>query len=652
MHLHLDIETYSSVDLKTEGVYKYVGSLDFEILMVAYALGNDPVLCYAWEDLPDNFFTLLKDPAVIKVAHNAAFERNCFRAVGYDIPVEYWRCSAVKAAYCGLPMGLSDLTKALKLGEKGKLSTGSALIRYFCIPVKATKTNGERNRNLPSHNPAKWEEFKTYCVNDVEAEREAMRLMKHHVVPQAEWEAYFLDQKINDLGVRIDLQMVEEAISTDELNATELKRKLVEITGLANPNSLPQFKKWIADRTGEEVTSLAKEDAETLMSKTEDKLVREALSIRLQASKTSVKKYAAMKACAGDGDRARGLFQFYGAGRTGRWAGRLIQLQNLPRNSMEDLDEARQELISDSEVFAMCYPVADTLSQLIRTALIPEKGKVFAVADFSAIEARVIAWLAQEKWRLDVFNTHGKIYEASASKMFNIPLESISYKDDKGETVKGPNYDARAKGKVAELALGYQGAVGALKQMGGEKMGLSEAEMSGIVDRWRKANPAITKLWKDYNTLALRAISNAGGEHTHESGVTFRKKGIDLCIELPSGRELIYHKVRMNGNKIQYEGVNSVTKQWNWLDTYGGKIVENVVQAIARDLLLHSMFQLDAKGYNIAMHVHDEVVCEVPTEIGGEELENILAIMGQGPAWSKGLPLGAEGYTCNYYKKD
>lgn len=641
MHLHIDIETYSSVDIKSSGAYKYAESDDFEILMVAYAIDKEPTRCYAWEELPDGFFELLFDETVIKLAHNAAFERICFRAVGYDIPVEQWRCSAIKAAYCGLPMSLGGASVALGLGDKGKLSTGAALIRYFCMPVKATKTNGGRTRNLPSDNPQKWQEFKTYCVNDVEAEREIMHRLAKYKIPSSEWQAYFLDQKINDRGVRLDLQLAQKAIEADVYNMEALQGRLKKLTGLDNPNSLAQLRRWFHDQTGQEVKSLAKDAVEDLIAGLGAGVVREVLHLRQKTSKTSVKKYAAMIACAGKDQRARGLFQFYGAGRTGRWSGRLIQLQNLPRNYINDLDTARGLLkVLPFEDFDMCYDIGATLSQLIRTALVPNEGKKFGVADFSAIEARVLAWLAGEAWRLEVFATHGKIYEASASRMFNVPLEEI-----------GKGSDLRQKGKVAELALGYQGGVGALKTMGGEKMGLSEQDMSTIVERWRKANPQIVQYWKDVENAAKRAIETRKAVCLVD--LVFTASDESLQIELPSGRSLVYWNAMLVAGRystsIRYKGVNTLTKQWGWQDTYGGKLTENIVQAVSRDLLLHSMHALDDEGFYLVMHVHDEAVCEISQE---EELAKMLDVMAHAPDWAQGLPLGADGYVCDFYKKD
>lgn len=652
--LHIDIETYSSVDIKSAGVYKYTESKDFEILIVAYSIGDGPVKCYEWQYLPDCFFDHLRDEDTIKVAHNAAFERLCFRAMGYNIPIEQWRCSAVKAAYCGLPMSLGELTKVLNLGEQGKLSTGSALIRYFCMPVKATKVNGGRTRNNPEHNPDKWHEFKRYCVNDVIAEREISARLKRYKMPHSEWEAYHLDQHINDRGVELDLQLATKAMTADQFNTEALNQRLYEITRLANPNSLSQLRGWIEDRTQLKVESLAKDALQSLITTTEDTAVREVLRIRQQTGKTSIKKYAAMQACVGKDGRARGLFQFYGAGRTGRWAGRLIQLQNLPRNYIRDLAEARELLkTSEPEDFALCYDVSDTLSQLIRTAIVPSKAKQFLVADFSAIEARVIAWLADEKWRLDVFSTHGKIYEASAAMMFNVPLESI-----------GKGSDLRQRGKVAELALGYQGAVGALKAMGAEKMGLSEQQMEEIVSRWRGANRHIVQMWADFDSAAKKAMQYPNQTIRHKANVSFRYDGQCLILTLPSGRSLIYWQAQLAQNRfgkesIRYRGVDGVTKQWLWIDTYGGKLTENIVQAVARDILLNSLIELQKEEFDVVMHVHDEVVCEfwdrehMPFCYDPDErLKDMITAMTKLPDWAKGLPLGADGYRCKFYMKD
>jgi DNA polymerase len=645
MTLHIDIETYSSVDIKSAGAYKYAASADFEILIVAFAVDKKPVECYDWDNLPQRFFDLLLDPSVIKIAHNAAFERICFRRVGYYVPAEQWRCSAIKAAYCGLPMSLGEVSKALELGEKGKLSTGSALIRYFCMPVKATLTNGGRTRNTAQDSPEKWADFVQYCKNDVEAEREIVKRLAPFKMPATEWAAYVLDQQINDRGVLIDEKLARKAIEADAANMDALKKRLKEITQLDNPNSPAQLAKWLRDQTGKEIQTLAKDSIEGLLNETSAGPIREAMQIRQATSKTSVKKYAAMESCVGVDGRARGVFQFYGAGRTGRWSGRLIQLQNLPRNYIPDLADARDLLRNYSaDCFGLCFDISNTLSQLIRTALIPSKGKLFAVADFSAIEARVLAWLAGEQWRLDVFATHGKIYEASASKMFNVPLEDI-----------GKGSDLRQKGKVAELALGYQGGPSALETMGGAKMGLSVQDMEQIVGRWRQANPNITYFWADLGKAAINCVKFRK-EIRLSCGVTFRMVAGSMCVELPSGRSLTYWSAQIAANRfgretVRYMGINTLTKQWGWQDTYGGKLTENIVQAVSRDLLLHSMHALD-EGYSIVMHVHDEVVAEVDAETAALDLEIMCNAMGCAPDWAHGLPLNADGYLCDFYKKD
>jgi DNA polymerase bacteriophage-type len=647
--IHLDIETFSSVDLKTCGVYRYTSSPDFQIMLLAYAFDNGPVKVVEWDELtvPSEVMEAFHDPETIKYAHNAAFERLCFRAIGIDIPVEQWRCTAVKAAYCGLPMALGQLSIALKLGEKGKLSTGQSLIRYFCMPAKPTKANGGRTRNLPHHNPQKWAEFKTYVKYDVISEMEVHSLLKPFTMPSSEWRAYQLDQHINDRGIRIDTGMAGKAIEIDTINTEQLRNRAKALTGLDNPNSPSQLRDWICSRLQKEIKSLAQEAVKNLLDQTEDRTAREVLTIRQKTSRTSIKKYAAMLACAGKDNRARGLFQFYGAGRTGRWAGRLIQLQNLPRNYMDDLAQARSFVAAgDYDSLEMLYDISDTLSQLIRTALVPSEGRVFAVADFSAIEARVIAWLAGENWRLEVFRTHGKIYEASASKMFNVPIEQI-----------GKGSDLRSKGKVAELALGYQGGVEALRKMGGEKMGLSDEDMEIIVAKWRAANKNITALWSDFQKLALEAIRGKCVRKHAGTGIVFKVADGALKIQLPSGRELIYWNAQVCSNRfgregIRYRRIDQTIRQWVWIDTYGGKLTENIVQAIARDLLLHSMFKLEKYGVPIVAHIHDEVVCEIDTWEQASSLEQIIDLMSVSPEWAADLPLGADGYTCEFYKKD
>jgi DNA polymerase len=650
-HLHIDIETYSSVDLPKCGVHKYAASVDFEILLFAYAFDDAPVSVVdltTGAKIPDHVVDAMLDDHVLKFAHNATFERVCLRAVGVEVPAAQWYCTAAKARYCGLPGSLGDASKALALGENGKSAAGKALIRYFCIPCKPTKTNGGRLRNLPTDAPEKWADFAAYCAQDVEAERHLAKRLEGYEIPQWERDLYATDQKINDRGVLIDVDLAERATATDVVNGGRLSAEMTRISGVKNPNSPAQLKAWITEATGATVKGLAKADVENLLLEVGAGAVRDVLELRQKAAKSSVKKYAAMIQGAGADHRARGLFQFYGASRTGRWAGRRIQLQNLPRNYMRNLDAARR-LVRDGhveDVGTIYDDVGDVLSQLVRTALIPSPGQAFVVSDFSAIEARVIAWLAREAWRMEVFRTHGKIYEASASKMFNVPIESVT---------KGS--DLRSKGKVAELALGYQGAVGALKAMGGEKMGLNEAEMSGIVKRWRKANPAIVQLWYDTDDAAQRAIRVRGKKTATKCGrVTFLYDGVALIVTLPSGRALHYRAPKIAdgrfGTVIKYQGVDQKTSKWGRVETYGGKLVENIVQAIARDLLAYSIIALDANGFDVVGHVHDEVIVEVAKETSDFQLEIVEEIMGQAPPWASDLPLGADGYVTNYYKKD
>ena len=651
-HLHIDIETYSSVDISSAGAYKYVESLDFEILMMSYAFNDEPVHIIDFaqgEKMPKRVSEALLNKNVLKIAHNASFERTCFKAIGIDIPVEQWMCTAIKSAYCGLPLSLDGVSKALKLGEAAKDSIGKALIRYFSVPVKPTKINGGRVRNLCYHDPEKWQAFKNYCIQDVVAEREIEKRLKKYEIPAQERDLYCLDQKINDRGILIDLQMASNAYDINEKFSEELTEELKSLTGVDNPNSTAQLKTWLSEEMETEIKTLSKTVLPDLIADAgADSIAAQALTLRAKNSKTSVKKYTSMLNCACEDDRAHGLFQFYGANRTGRWAGRLIQLQNLPQNHLDDLDLARDTVASgDYSLMTMLYDdVGSVLSQLIRTAFIAKRDHTFAVADFSAIEARVIAWLAGEKWRLDVFKTHGKIYEASAAKMFNVPLESIT---------KGS--DLRQKGKVAELALGYQGGVGALKTMGGERMGLSELEMSTIVKRWRLSNPSIVKLWEGIEKCAMRAVIAKRTQISDYRGLIFNFDGSVLTIELPSGRKLFYQqpligKNRFGKNTLLYMGMDQVKKTWGRVETYGGKLVENIVQAIARDILADSMIRLDAAGYEIVMHVHDEAVAEVPGINTEDSLTKMCNIMSEPIVWAKGLPLAADGYLTKYYKKD
>lgn len=661
--LHIDIETYSSVDIKTCGSYKYFESLDFEILMIAYAFDNGPVQIFDMtvkdQSYPMELAKALTDPTVEKHAHNANFERNAFRTYGLDIPVEQWHCSAVKSAYCGLPLSLGEVSKALNLGNLGKSAEGTALIRYFSIPVKATKTNGMRTRNYPHHDPEKWQKFKDYCVQDVEAERTIGDKLSRYKIPEFERANYILDQKINDKGVLIDVTLAEEAVKFNEINVGELMTKAKHLSCLANPNSAAQLTKWLKERLPKLIvsgmTKATIPDYITYAEDNGDQTAADVLAMRQKMAKTSIQKYVSMLDCYCEDIRVRGIHQFYGAGRTGRWAGRLVQPQNMPKNYIEYLDEARTVVRSGNyDLATLLYDqISNILSQLTRTAIIAPKGKTLAVADFSAIEARVIAWLSSELWRLKVFATHGKIYEASASKMFSVPIESVT-KDS----------DYRAKGKVAELALGYQGAVGALKTMGGEAMGLSESEMKIIVKRWRLANPKIVALWSDLENCAIAAVTHKKKVVSIHKGLAFECNDDFMTIKLPSGRRLFYYQPELKKQTVRYEGkewekveisymgVDSTTKQWTRLKTYGGKITENVVQAIARDLLADAMREMDARGLNIVMHVHDEVVAETLADGAEETLDLMSWIMSQGLPWADGLPLGAEGYITDFYKKE
>jgi len=656
--LHIDIETYSSVDIRKAGHYKYMASEDFEILILCFALNDGPVhridmtlLDNKMEDYK-NFQVFLGfyiNPKIEKWAHNATFERNAFKRIGYERPILEWYCSAVKAAYSGFPFSLEAVSNAMGLGDKSKLASGKALIRYFSIPCKATKTNGGRTRNLPEHDPEKWEQYIEYCDMDVVAEREITDRLEPYKIPGFERQIYILDQEINDRGIAIDTAMAETALEIVDKNQEVLGGEIQRITGVDNPNSPAQLKKWLSNAMEKEIKSLAKDIIPILISETESAAVKKVLELRTKASKTSNKKYQAMLNCVGLDGRGRGFFQHYGANRTGRWSGRIVQLQNLPRNYIADLDLARTLYKEgDYEVISMFFDnVPDVLSQLIRTTFVAPKDKTFVVSDFSAIEARVIAWLANETWRLDVFNSHGKIYEASASMMFGIPMEEIT---------KGSEW--RQKGKVAELALGYQGSVGAVKQIpGGEDLG-TDAEIKEMVDRWRAKSPNIVKLWRATENAAKRAIKTGKVVRLPKfKNLKFKYDGKFLTIELPSGRKLSYVKPRFGknqfgGESIMYQGMNQTTKKWEWVDSYGGKFVENCVQAIARDILAVSMLRLDKEGFPIVMHVHDEAVAENDISTAEERLAEMEEIMSLPIDWAEGLPLAAEGYITPYYKKD
>jgi len=634
-HLHIDIETYSSVDLKKSGVYKYAASIDFEIMCVAYSYGSTVHVC-DWQDLPSDVMRDLQDDKVQKFAHNAAFERVCLTAMGLNVGYN-WTCTAILAGYNGLPMALKDVSAALNLQDKGKSSTGSALIRYFCVPVKATKVNGGRVRNLPHHDLSKWIEFKEYCRQDVVAEMEIHRILEKSPLPIAEQRMYEIDQRINETGVQVDIDFVNSVLYLNEIDRESMTLRAKELTGLSNPNSLPQLKKWIGDRTGEQITSLTKDTLDALNF--DDVQVMELLSLRKKMSKTSVKKYDAMINCAMDDGRARGLFQYYGATRTGRWAGRLIQLQNLPRNYLKDLDAAREIVKSrDYELLTMLFDdVQDVLSQLIRTAFIFSGDAThLTTSDYSAIEARVLAWLAGEDWRMEVFRSKEKkdIYVESASQMFKKAIEDVDSQD-------------RQKGKIAELALGYQGSKGALAKMDTQKL-LSPQETENIVTAWRAANPNIVAFWKTLNDAATASVKFK--KTVEVERFTFKTNETRMTIMLPSGRKLCYWKARIAKNKwghdsVQYLGIDTETKKWSWVDTYGGKIAENLTQAVARDFMSEALVRVHEQGHKIVMHVHDEIV----TENGkAEELERIMKVL---PDWAEDFPIDAKGEEIKYFQK-
>lgn len=646
--LAIDIETYSSKDLRSSGVFSYTESDDFEILLFGYAFGDAPVQIIdlaQGEEIPTEIIDALTNPSVIKTAFNTQFERTCLsKHLGKPMPPEQWRCSMAHSLSLGLPGNLKGVAETLRLEDK-KMDEGKALIRYFSIPCKATKANGGRTRNLPEHDKDKWKLFKEYCKQDVEVERSIRKKIDAFPMTESELQLWFLDQRINDLGVKVDRKLVENAIECDKLHQEKLYQEAVELTGLENPNSPTQIREWLKETHNTQIDSLAKAKVEELLEEDIHPDARRLLELRQDMSKTSVKKYEAMERSMCKDTRVRGLLQFYGAA-TGRWAGRLVQVQNLPRNSMQALDLARNLLLEKNyEALDLFFDsVPDVLSQLIRTAFIPSKESRFIVSDFSAIEARVIAWLAGEKWRIDVFNSHGKIYEASASQMFGVPIEEITKESE-----------LRRKGKISELALGYQGSVGALKAMGAIDMGLTEDELKPLVDTWRRSNPNIVKLWWDVEAAAIKAVK---GRMTitmqHNLKLSYRS-GI-LFITLPSGRSLAYVRPkieideRFNKDKLTFEGIMPGTRKWGRVDTYGGKLTENIIQAIARDCLAESMIRLDRAGYKIAFHVHDEVVLDVPKAKGS--LKEVEAIMGEDIPWAPGLPLGAEGFEADYYKKD
>ena len=642
--LYLDTETYSETDIRSAGSYKYMEDSAFEVLLLPYAWNDEPVRVLDLTDphdraeLPD-ILAGLSDPDTIKVAHNAPFERNAYRRhFGFYQPPEEWVDTMILCAMNGLPMSLEAAGEALQLPQQ-KLKEGTALINYFCKPCKPTIANGGRTRNLPEHAPEKWERFKDYAKRDVETMREIYRRLHRFPVPDWERKVWALDARINEYGVQIDRELVDAAIAVDETFTTEHTEEMRRLTGLDNPNSVAQLKAWL-EAVGVSCESLNKATVKDLQKEVTDPTTRRVLELRQLLGKTSTTKYKAMTAAAGESDRVRGLLQYYGAGRTGRWAGRLVQIQNLPQNHLDDIDKVR-ELVRqrDLDTLELCFDnVPDVLSQLIRTALVAKEGHTFLVADYAAIEARVIAYLAGEKWRMDVFAKGGDIYCSSASQMFKVPVEK-----------HGVNGHLRQKGKIAELACGYGGGIGALKAFGADKMGLTEAEMQDIVTQWRQASPTIPKFWRDTEDAARRALENPGKTFGIPCGVKYLRDADALRCRLPSGRVLSYWGARIEDG-IVFMGQNQTTRKWEKTETWGGKLVENIVQAVARDCLAVALLRLDDEGYKVAFHVHDEVVIEEPTD--GRTWQDAAEVMGRPIDWAPGLLLRGDGYATKFYMKD
>lgn len=654
-HLSIDIETKSSVDIGKAGLYRYAQSDDFEILLFAYRYGNEDVQIIdlaQGEKIPDKIVEDLRNPQIVKHAYNAAFEWYCMNKAGYETPLCQWKCTMIHGLYCGYTAGLDATGKAIGLPQdKRKLTTGKALIRYFCAPCKPTKNNGKRTWNLPKHASEKWELFKEYCKQDVVTESAILKRLEAFPVPEEEEKLWQMDIRMNAFGVKVDTALISGALQINEHSTELLENEARMITGLQNPNSSVQLLDWIHNN-GVEMDNLQKVTVTEKLSNDLPNDVRRALEIRQQLGKTSIKKYVAMDTAKGKDDRVRGLTQYYGANRTGRWAGRLVQMQNLPRNYIKTLDYARK-LVKDRNyggIKLLYGNVPDTLSQLIRTAFIPSEGNKFVVADFSAIEARVIAWLAGETWVNEVFATHGKIYEATASQMFHVPIEKIA----KGN----PEYALRQKGKVATLALGYQGGANALIAMGALNMGLSEEELPDIVHRWRNANPRIRDLWYAVEEAALLVMQTAQPQAIYnlifnlESDIVYGQNF--LTVQLPSGRKLYYPRPFLKENQfgklaIHYYTVGQQTRKWEVTSTYGGKMTENIVQAIARDCLAETLRRIDAKGLQVVFHVHDEVIIDAPVETTVDEICDLMA---EPIPWALGLILKGAGFESNYYMKD
>jgi DNA polymerase len=668
--LRIDLETYSDVDLKKCGVHKYAESPNFQIMLFGFKFGDGQVRVIdlmAGEKIPPHILSALDDPTVQKTAYNAAFEITCLsRHLGRQLDVTQWRCTSVHALYLGMPGNLSDVGKVVGLApDRQKMAVGWGLIRYFCIPCKPTKKNGGRTRNLPHHDPDKWKTFVDYCQRDVESEDTIAQKLARFPVPEVEWKLWHLDQRMMNTGVKVDRELVNAAIECDAIFKERLTAEAVRLTGLDNPNSRNQLLAWLQEAEDDDtIVDLTKKSVPKILESTDSEVTRQVLALRQELSKTSVSKFHAMARAMCADDCVRGLTQFYGANRTGRWAGRIVQVQNLPQNKLKDIDLARNLLKArEYELLSMMFgTVPDTLSQLIRTAFVARPGGRFIPVDFSAIEARVIAWMAWCEWRLVVFATHGKIYEASAEQMFGLPAGSV--------TKKSPY---RQKGKISELALGYQGGAGALKTMGALEMGLTEDELEPIKVAWRAANPEIVNLWYACERAAKQAVGSkavvpltiAGGR----TKLVFAYESGFLTITLPSKRKLFYVKPRIetedlyretsaggryvlaSAGSLTYEGMDQKTKQWTRLPTYGGKLVENITQAVARDCLAEAMLALDAEGYPQLFTVHDEDIVELPYS-SPKGLKDVEAVMGRPIAWAKDLPLRGDGFETEYYMKE
>lgn len=645
--LHIDLETYSDIDIGKCGAYRYVDSPNFEILLLAYAYDDEPVTVIdlaQGEQIPKDVLEDITDDSAIKVAHNAAFERVCLsKYLNTRLDPMAWHCTMVHALSLGFPASLADVGKALNLEEdKQKMAVGKRLITYFCKPCKPTQANGQRIRNYPHHDLEKWDLFKEYNRQDVVTEQTIYDKLMKFPLPENERILYCLDQSINDYGIGVDTDLMDKVIGYSETYEAQMRKECEELTGGINVHSIVQIKQWLTEQEGRQIDSLTKDDVDQLLKLDLKPSSKRILELRQETGKTSVKKYEAFERSICSDGRIHGAFQFYGAGRTGRWAGRLIQPQNFPRNAFEDIALARQMVKSEQwdEIEMLYGSMNDVFSTLIRTLIVPPQGMTFAIADYSAIEARVVAWMADEKWRQDVFANGGDIYCMSATQMFGVPVEK-----------HGQNSHLRKKGKVAELACGYGGGVGALRKMGGEQMGLTEKEMDDIVKKWRRSSPHVVKLWRELGDAAIEAIDTRLRVKCRH-GVSFKyAKGI-LFMTLPSGRSLAYVQPRFDGRELTYMGMNQTTRKWERTKTWGGKLTENLIQAIARDCLAESMTKIQQAGYHIVMHVHDEVIVEVPSEDAEEHLKRIEELMGEPIEWAPGLLLTADGFTSEYYRKD